>query len=312
MKAPLVSVIVPNYNHAPYLRQRFDSIFGQTFQDFEVIILDDCSTDNSREIIEEYRNKPQVSHIVYNETNSGSPFKQWAKGFELAKGEYIWIAESDDWAELNFLETLIAHLNTDKSLSVAFCNSIWEYHNKSSIGTLFSQSQLFNGFSFIKSYLCWDNAICNASSALFKKSIISNIQPDYQNFFGSGDYLFWIYICEQGNVYFENNSLNHFRQHVNSTTEQNKKSAGIFLENLKIHDYLQANGYMSFFRKHSSIASYIKRIKKDFSFAPNKAALIKAQKDWSSRTFSIHFSFFISSAGLWMWNIIQKIKRCNH
>ena len=45
---PLVSVIVPNYNHAPYLRQRLDSIFNQTFQDFEVIILDDCSTDNCK------------------------------------------------------------------------------------------------------------------------------------------------------------------------------------------------------------------------------------------------------------------------
>ena len=54
---PQVSVIVPNYNHAPYLRQRLDSIFNQNFQDFEVIILDDCSTDNSKEIIEEYMQK---------------------------------------------------------------------------------------------------------------------------------------------------------------------------------------------------------------------------------------------------------------
>ena len=105
---PTVSVIVPNYNHAPYLQERFDSIFNQTFQDFEVIILDDCSSDNSKEIIEEYRNRPQVSHIVHNEKNSGYPFKQWAKGFGLAKGEYIWIAESDDWAELNFLENLVS------------------------------------------------------------------------------------------------------------------------------------------------------------------------------------------------------------
>ena len=64
MTTPRVSVIVPNYNHAPYLRQRLDSIFNQTFQDFEVIILDDCSTDNSKEVIEEYRNRSQVSHVV--------------------------------------------------------------------------------------------------------------------------------------------------------------------------------------------------------------------------------------------------------
>ena len=53
-------VIIPNYNHALYLQERLDSVFNQTYQDFEVIILDDCSTDNSREIIEKYANNPKV------------------------------------------------------------------------------------------------------------------------------------------------------------------------------------------------------------------------------------------------------------
>jgi len=49
---PKVSVIVPNYNHAPYLKQRIDSILAQSYQDFELILLDDCSTDNSREMLD--------------------------------------------------------------------------------------------------------------------------------------------------------------------------------------------------------------------------------------------------------------------
>ena len=61
----LVSIIVPNYNHAPYLRQRLDSIFSQTYQDFKFVILDNYSIDNSKEVIEEYRNHPQVIHIIY-------------------------------------------------------------------------------------------------------------------------------------------------------------------------------------------------------------------------------------------------------
>lgn len=69
---PKVSVIIPNYNHSSYLKERIDSILNQTFQNFEVIILDDCSTDNSKEIIELYRDHTKVSHIVYNEKNSGS------------------------------------------------------------------------------------------------------------------------------------------------------------------------------------------------------------------------------------------------
>ena len=67
---PRVSVILPNYNHARFLKERIDSILNQTFQDFELILLDDCSSDNSVEVLEEYRNNPHVSHIELNEQNA--------------------------------------------------------------------------------------------------------------------------------------------------------------------------------------------------------------------------------------------------
>jgi glycosyltransferase involved in cell wall biosynthesis len=82
---PILSTIIPNYNHASFLEQRIDIVLNQTCQDFEVIILDDCYTNNSREIIERYRNHPKVSRIVYNEVNSGSTFKQCEKGITLAQ-----------------------------------------------------------------------------------------------------------------------------------------------------------------------------------------------------------------------------------
>src|SRR5687768_4023193 len=106
----LVSVIIPNYNHGSYLKQRINSILNQTFQDFEIILLDDCSTDNSVEIIEEYRSHTKITSINYNPINSGSTFLQWKKGIDLAQGEWVWIAESDDWCELDFLEVLIQEL----------------------------------------------------------------------------------------------------------------------------------------------------------------------------------------------------------
>ena len=74
---PLISVIIPNYNHARYLEQRLDSVFNQTYPNFEVIILDDHSTDNSLEIINRYKDDPNLSQIIINDTNSGSVFKQW-------------------------------------------------------------------------------------------------------------------------------------------------------------------------------------------------------------------------------------------
>ena len=77
----MVSVIIPNYNHAKYLEERIDSVLNQSYKDFEVIVLDDYSTDNSKEVINKYAGHPKVSHIILNEENSGSTFKQWHKGF---------------------------------------------------------------------------------------------------------------------------------------------------------------------------------------------------------------------------------------
>ena len=88
-----VSVIVPCYNHAPYLKQRIESILNQTYQNFELILLDDVSPDESGEILLSYKDHPKVSHCIINERNSGSTFHQWNKGIALAQGELIWIAE---------------------------------------------------------------------------------------------------------------------------------------------------------------------------------------------------------------------------
>lgn len=106
-----VSVIVPCYNHARFLKQRIDSILNQTYQDFELILLDDHSTDDSYSICLSYKDNPHVVHVETNKQNSGKPFKQWEKGIRLAKGEYIWIAESDDYAGKEFLSNTVCLLD---------------------------------------------------------------------------------------------------------------------------------------------------------------------------------------------------------
>ena len=122
---PIVSVVIPNYNHAQYLRQRIDSILNQIYSDFELIIVDDCSTDNSKEIIESYRTNPKVSQIIFNESNSGTPFQQWETGVDLAKGEWIWIAESDDFAENDFLEKLILQAEIFSTAGLIYSHIRW-------------------------------------------------------------------------------------------------------------------------------------------------------------------------------------------
>ena len=120
--SPKVSVIVPNFNHARFLRKRIDSVLRQTYQDFELILLDDCSTDESRSILSDYAGDPRV-RIDFNEKNSGSTFKQWNKGVRLARGEYVWIAESDDYAGERLLEKLVAILATEPTVTLAYCRS---------------------------------------------------------------------------------------------------------------------------------------------------------------------------------------------
>ena len=124
-KTPRVSIILPNYNHEPFLRERLDTIIAQTFADWELIILDDCSGDRSMDVIREYAaREPRITHVIANETNSGSTFRQWRKGIALASAPLIWIAESDDAAHPEFLEEAVRALDSSAGTGIVFCNSL--------------------------------------------------------------------------------------------------------------------------------------------------------------------------------------------
>lgn len=171
----MVSVIIPNYCHAPYLRQRIDSVLAQSYPDFEVVLLDDCSTDGSREVIERYRNHPRIKQIVYNDRNGGSAFAQWRKGFALTQGEYIWIAESDDYADPAFLERCVAELDADPACVLAHTLS----RTVDSEGRPFGKVRhagrpvrRMDGRRFVLRHLLRRNELYNASMAVFRRSAL--------------------------------------------------------------------------------------------------------------------------------------------
>lgn len=227
---PLVSIIVPNYNHAKYLKQRLDSIFNQTLKNFEVILLDDKSTDNSIEVLDSYRDE-RITHRVYNTTNSGSPFLQWKKGLELATAELIWIAESDDFADNTFLEKMIPIFEENQNVAVAYCdmfyidenNKIIDTHSqyiKSTHPTLWEDNHYEKGIDYVKNIMHKYCFISNASGVLFKKQKgIQHINKilDYRC---AGDWLFWNSILSEKDsyVYFRGKEkLNYFRHHSQTT-----------------------------------------------------------------------------------------------
>lgn len=236
---PKVSIIIPNYNHASYLRQRLDSIFFQTFQDFEVILLDDCSVDNSIEILKEYSINLKVSHFIINEINSGSPFKQWKKGIELAKGEYIWIAESDDWCELNLLEELVSGMLKDEKIVLSYCQSqmITEDLNIRYTSMHSKMSEILDGHLFTAENMLSGNKIFNAAMAIFKKSAYINISEEYTNYRFCGDWVFWISILLQGKVHISGKVLNYFRNHSENTSTLFYSSGLNYIEELNLLQY---------------------------------------------------------------------------
>ena len=249
MNLPLVTIIIPNYNHAIYLDERIQSCLNQTFQDFEIIILDDKSSDNSKDIIEKYRSNHKVSHIIYNENNSGSTFIQWNKGFELAKGEYIWIAESDDFCDYNLLEELVTNLIRDKINVLAFSQSQFvDSKGKMIPPYLKKQKNIsLNGNRFIKKYMLTGNKIYNASSAVFKKKTLENITKSYMKYKAGGDRLFWIEIAKQGNVVMVNKPLNYFRQHECKVSPKRVYDGTVYKEAYQTYTYLKQQGYINYF-----------------------------------------------------------------
>lgn len=247
MKNPFVSVIIPNYNHSRYLDERIQSVLNQTYQNFELIILDDRSTDNSLEVINKYRDNPHVSQIVVNEENSGSTFKQWHKGFELAKGELIWIAESDDKCEKEFLETLLHFFEQEPQCVLAYTRSILF---RDSDGELLNQhvskyAELMPGAFFIAEKMACGNSIQNASSALFKKSVALSIDKQYTEYKGAGDRLFWIEIAEHGYVGIDYHQLNYFRIHENNSTKRYFYEGINQREDYKILSYIYKKNYIN-------------------------------------------------------------------
>lgn len=235
VKQPLVTVIVPNYNHEKYLEQRLESIFNQTYSNYEVILMDDCSTDNSLSVLNKYKNHKKVTASVFNKTNTGNTFKQWAKGISIAKGELLWIAESDDYCENNFLEELVKPFQNDSQIVLAYCQSKrvnefgeitgnWITHTNDLDANLFSNDFSMNGNTFIEKYLINKNVIPNASAVLFRKSTVDivkyiDITPEFRT---CGDWMFYFKLIINKKIYFHSNSLNSFRYHSKSVIAQTK------------------------------------------------------------------------------------------
>jgi len=233
---PRVTVVTPNYNHAQYLPKRIDSILAQTFQDIELIILDDASTDNSREIIEPYSKNQRVK-AIFNQLNTGSTFKQWNLGLSQAKGEYVWFAESDDYADRSLLETLVDRLDRHPNVGLAVCQSWIVDQDSKLLGNyrdlLENQNHSLHwredyvnaGHDECKNYLFWHNTIPNASAVLWRREILERVGGAPTDLRVCGDWMTYINVLQLSDIAFVSTPLNYFRQHQTNVRTRSVRSS---------------------------------------------------------------------------------------
>jgi glycosyltransferase involved in cell wall biosynthesis len=249
---PEISVIVPNYNHAKYLNQRIDSILNQTFRDFEIIILDDNSDDNSREIIDEYLKRYTHIRYYYNECNSGSTFKQWDFGVKKSTGDFIWIAESDDYADPCFLERSEKILSENPSLGMVYCDSkvIDELNNNEYIISgkkkvlhkeKWSADYINGGKEEIAGCLFWQNTINNASAVLFRKSKYIEAGCADHSMKYCGDWFLYIRMLLISDIAYISTPLNILRLHAGSSFHEYYKKSTFLSEVIRVYDYISSH-----------------------------------------------------------------------
>lgn len=262
---PKVSVIMPNYNHAAYLPERLESVLGQTFSDFEVILLDDHSSDNSREILGKYASDARVTHFLKNEQNSGSTFIQWERGLNLARGEYIWIAESDDIAAPAFLSEAVHVLDKQPEVGVVYTSSVWIDEKSTEIHRPEHESgdREWSGRELLQGEFLNGPLIYNASSAVFRKNRVSGVDfPVLRTFRYTGDWMFWVQVAADTRVVRLDKRLNFFRRHAANVSFKSEREGLLFTEGFRIIRYIYDRYPVPFLTRWKTALHWAKKLPK--------------------------------------------------
>lgn len=241
---PRVSAVVPNFNYAGLLRARLASIAGQELPVYEIIVLDDGSTDDSVERLQALRAEmtpvPQL-HLAAG--NSGSVFRQWAKGVDLARGDFIWIAEADDLATPALLATLVPQMQRDPGIAMAYCQSrpidadgaitAPDYAGwTDALSTeRWKTRYVCTGREEVAAALGIKNTIPNVSAAVFRRDVLAGVLGGHLDqiaaFRSAGDWLTYLRVLEHGKILFDPLPCNLHRRHPASVVATQDAAAHV-------------------------------------------------------------------------------------
>jgi hypothetical protein len=243
-----ITVSVPNYNYADHIEERLQSIFEQGYPIFEINILDDQSTDNSVEVIKKYcLSRKRKVNLVINKSNSGSVFKQWKKSADVARGEFLWIAEADDAAAPTFLEKMLAG---DTDFTLAYTDSAqvdesnthlaanYRYYYDKCFANKLDKPGIYPGAEIIEECLAIKNQFMNVSAVLFStsefKQELDHHLEEILAFKVAGDWFLYVQMLSNNDAKCKivGGNLNIHRRHSASVTHKNLDIQLVEIDNL--------------------------------------------------------------------------------
>lgn len=208
--SPLVSVLINNYNYAPYIKESIESVLSQTYQNFEIIIVDDGSTDNSAEIIESF-NDQKITKIFKVNGGQASAFNA---GFEVSKGDLITFLDSDDWWKPHKLEEIVRWHNFLKGDYALLQHNVDVWDNGK---THPFKPAMYSGNCFRHTVRTGDLSLFVGTSGLsFRREILEKIMPVPADFRISADAYLTRTSYIFGFVYSIPESLGYYRKHNNA------------------------------------------------------------------------------------------------
>lgn len=229
----LVSVIVTSYNHVEYLEERMESLLKQTYSNIEIIVIDDCSKDNSLNFLSRYKKYPNTQ-IIGLKKNSGYVHAT-NLGVSLSKGQYLMFAECDDFNEPQHIETLMQVLAQNPTAGVAYSKSTIVDNHSISTGDDFQfREKAFREYCYqntlipqkkMQKFLLHSCVVPNMSAALIRKEYFNEIGGLSSSYKICSDWDMWNRLAQSCDFYYVTTPLNNFRFH--QTTARNTFSISL-------------------------------------------------------------------------------------
>ena len=220
---PFVSVIIPCFNGEKFIGEAIESVLNQTYQNWELIIVDDGSTDNSKKIIKQYCIADKRIHYIQNKKNKGIPSTR-NTGIKISNGEYIAFLDQDDlWMkdkldlfirEFNRYDTKVGIIFSD--IEIVFADDIIRRNYKK---VNYYKIQKLNKRNFIKK-LFTENFIITPSQVILRKECFNKLGLLDERLHGGDDYDFWLRATGEFNFKYLGIPLTKYRFHKENTTKK--------------------------------------------------------------------------------------------